>query len=90
MLSRGRDGLWELCERPSSGDHAPPLPATPHPNTPASLAGGLGASPELLRLFSVEGLPTLVVIDAKGRIQSVSSGLTDGPELRRFVTPLLP
>ncbi len=58
--------------------------------THASLARELIASPELLRLFGVEGLPTLVVIGAKGRIQSVSSGPTDGPELRRFVTPLLP
>ena len=56
----------------------------------ASLSHELRASTELLRLFEVEGLPTLVVIDAKGRIQSVSSGLTDGPELRRFVAPLLP
>ncbi len=56
----------------------------------ASLSHELLASPELLHLFGVEGLPTLVVIDAKGRMQSVSSGLTDGPELRRFVTPLLP
>jgi thiol-disulfide isomerase/thioredoxin len=56
----------------------------------ASLSHELRASPELLRLFGVEGLPTLVVIDAKGRIQSVSSGLIDGPELRRSVTPLLP
>ena len=55
----------------------------------ASLSHELLASPKLLRLFGVEGLPTLVVIDAKGRIQSVSSGLTDGPELRRFVSRLL-
>ena len=56
----------------------------------ASLSHELRASPELLRLFGVEGLPTLVVIDANGRIQSVSSGLTDPSELRRFVAPLLP
>lgn len=56
----------------------------------ASLSRELIASPELLRLFGVEGLPTLVVIDAKGRIQKVSSGLTGGAELRRFVAPLLP
>lgn len=56
----------------------------------ASLSHELRASPELLHLFGVEGLPTLVVIDAKGRIQSVSSGLTDVPELRRSVARLQP
>ncbi len=56
----------------------------------ASLSHELLASPELLKLFGVEGLPTLAVIDANGRVQSVSSGLTDAPELRRFVAPLVP
>ncbi len=56
----------------------------------ASLSRELIASPELLQLFGVEGLPTLVVIDAKGRIQRVSSGLSGGSELRRQVAPLLP
>ncbi len=56
----------------------------------SSLSHELRASPELLRLFGVEGLPTLVVIDANGRVQSVSSGLTDADGLRRVVAPLLP
>ena len=57
--------------------------------THASLSHELRASPELLELFSVEALPTLVVIDAGGRVQSFSSGLTDAVGLRRVVAPLL-
>ena len=56
----------------------------------SSLSHELRASPELRRLFRVEGLPTLVVIDANGRVQAVSSGLTDADGLRRAVLPLLP
>ncbi len=56
----------------------------------SSLSHELRASAELLWLFGVEGLPTLVVIDANGRVQSVSSGLTDADGLRRVVVPLLP
>ncbi len=56
----------------------------------SSLSHELRASAELLRLFGVEGLPTLVVIDGNGRVQSVSSGLTDADRLRRVVAPLLP
>ena len=56
----------------------------------SSLSHELRASAELLRLFGVEGLPTLVVIDGNGRVQSVSSGLTDADGLRRVVAPLLP
>ncbi len=56
----------------------------------SSLSHELRASAELLRLFGVEGLPSLVVIDANGRVQSVSSGLTDAGGLRRVVAPLLP
>ncbi len=56
----------------------------------SSLSHELRASAELLRLFGVEGLPTLVVIDANGRVQSVSSGLTDADGLLRVVAPLLP
>ncbi len=55
----------------------------------ASLSHELRASPELLERFSVEALPTLVVIDAGGRVQSFSSGLTDAAGLRRVVAPLL-
>ncbi len=56
----------------------------------SSLSYELRASGELLRLFGVEGLPTLVVIDGNGRVQTVSSGLTDADRLRRVVAPLLP
>ncbi len=56
----------------------------------SSLSHELRASAELLWLFGVEGLPTLVVIDGNGRVQSVSSGLTDADGLRRVVAPLLP
>ncbi len=55
----------------------------------SSLSHELRASAELLQHFGVEGLPTLVVIDANGRVQSVSSGLTDADRLRRVVEPLL-
>ena len=48
------------------------------------------ASPELLELFGVEALPTLVVIDARGRVQSISIGVTDAAGLRRVVAPHLP
>ncbi len=56
----------------------------------SSLSHELRASAELLRLFGVEGLPSLVVIDGNGRVQSVSSGLTDADGLRQVVAPLLP
>ena len=56
----------------------------------SSLSHELRASAELLRLFGVEGLPTLVVIDGNGRVQSLSSGLTDADGLRRVLAPLLP
>ncbi len=55
----------------------------------SSLSYELRASGELLRLFGVEGLPTLVVIDGNGRVHTVSSGLTDADRLRRVVEPLL-
>jgi thiol-disulfide isomerase/thioredoxin len=53
-----------------------------------SLSRELQATPELLRRFSVDGLPTLVVIDANGTVRSVSRGLSDAAELRRIVSPL--
>lgn len=56
----------------------------------SSLSYELRTSRELLGLFDIEGPPTLVVIDANGRVQSVSSGLTDADGLRRVVAPLLP
>lgn len=55
----------------------------------ATLPHELRASHELLHLFDVEGLPTLVVIDAGGRVQSISVGLTEASELGRLVAPLL-
>lgn len=56
--------------------------------THTPLARELQATPELLKQFSVEGLPTLVVIDGKGAVRNVSSGLIDATELRRIVAPL--
>ena len=46
-------------------------------------------SPGLLELFHVEALPTLVVIDAGGRVKTVSAGPMDAEQLRSVVEPLL-
>jgi len=53
------------------------------------LSHELRASPELLELFQVESLPTLAVIDATGRVKTVSAGPMDAAELRGVVAPLL-
>lgn len=47
------------------------------------------ATPELIERFGVEAVPTLVIIDAAGRVQSVSAGLTDVDELGRIFRPLM-
>lgn len=53
------------------------------------LSHELRASPELLELFQVESLPTLAVIDATGRVKTVSARPMDAAELRGVVAPLL-
>lgn len=55
----------------------------------AGLTHELRASRELLELFHVEALPTLVVIDAKGQVKAVSDGPMDAEQLRGVVEPLL-
>jgi len=49
----------------------------------------LRATPELIERFGVEALPTLVIIDSAGRVQSVSAGLTDVEELGRILRPMM-
>ncbi len=54
----------------------------------AEHAGGtheLRATPELIELFGVEALPTLVIIDAAGRVQRIAEGLMDAETLRRAI-----
>ncbi len=51
----------------------------------AALAHQLRAAPELLHIFGVEALPTLVLIDASRRVQVVSSDLANDAELRRLL-----
>jgi len=58
--------------------------------TYSSLPQELRASSELLRIFNVEALPTLAVVDKGGRVQRISNGLTDASELRQLVNKLLP
>lgn len=72
----------------TADDDVPPVKR--YLETHASLTHELRANTELLRLFRVDGLPTLAVIDAAGNVRNVSSGLSDASELRRIVVPLLP
>lgn len=55
----------------------------------ARLSHELRASPQLLELFHVEALPTLVVIDRSRAVKAVSVGPMDAERLHSVVEPLL-